>query len=76
MKFVLVIAMALAISATQASARSCNEIAGACLKIAVNGGANKAEWQQKCYEPGIMATCRKTLQYNAPSGKVWPATKP
>jgi hypothetical protein len=76
MKAVFVIAVALAICSTQASARSCNENAAACLKIAVDGGSSRAEWQQRCYEPGIMATCRKTLQYNAPSGRVWPATKP
>jgi hypothetical protein len=72
----LAVAIALAGVCTQASARSCNQIAAACLKIAVDGGSNKAEWQQKCYEPERMATCRNTLSYNAPSGKVWPATKP
>jgi hypothetical protein len=72
----VVVAMVLAGVSTQASARSCNQIAAACLKIAVDGGSSKAEWQQKCFEPERMATCRKTLSYNAPSGKVWPATKP
>ena len=75
MKSVFPIAVALALCSTEASARSCNQIAAACLKTAVEGGLNRAEWQQKCFEPGIMATCRKTLQYNAPSGKAWPATK-
>lgn len=72
----LIMLVAFVSVSTQANARSCQEIAAACLSVAVNGGYNKAEWQQKCFDAGRMATCRKTLQYNAPSGKVWPATKP
>jgi hypothetical protein len=64
----LIVAMMLAGVATEASAPSCSQIAAACLKIAVDGGSNKAEWRQKCFEPERMATCRKTLSYNAPSG--------
>ena len=56
-----------------ASARSCNEVAAACLKVAIKGGYNEAEWRQKCYEPKRMADCRRTGRYHAPSGKIWPA---
>ena len=60
---------------TPVSARSCNEIAAACLKVAIKGGYNEAEWRRKCYAPKRMADCRRTGQYHAPSGKVWPADK-
>jgi hypothetical protein len=64
---------ALLLTSAPVSARSCNEVAAACLNVAIKGGYNKAEWQRKCYEPKRMADCRRTGRYHAPSGKIWPA---
>jgi hypothetical protein len=63
----------LALGAPQASARSCQQIAQACLDIAVKGGYNKAEWKQKCFDSARMDTCKRTKKYSAPSGKVFDA---
>jgi hypothetical protein len=72
----IVIAIAAILFTTHAHAQSCTDIANQCLGIALQQGLSRAEWQAKCFDKERMAVCKKTLQYNAPSGRTWKATKP
>lgn len=59
-----------------ASARTCEQIAAACVKVAIKGGHDKNEWRRICFEPKRMAECKRTGKYYAPSGgRIWHADK-
>lgn len=63
---ILVIAAALLVLATPASAKSCEDLAAACTKQSGHAA---------CFEAGRMKRCKSTSVYTAPDGKSAPADK-
>lgn len=63
----LAIAVGLLVLATPASAKTCEELAAACVKQAGHG---------VCFEENRMKRCKSTGVYIAPDGKSVPATRP